>query len=106
MKDDVRKLRACIEWAFDHGADDDSEVAPWLFAFRSMLMALDDGRLVALTEKQRSWVHGVYEKVFDEPIYLNLVSAGRVPLGKPVELPEVLKKLPLKPPTRRVDSGD
>ena len=56
-----------------------------------------------LTDKQRAWVKGVYDRVFDDPQYLNLASSGRLCRGREVELPKVLlpQNLPKKPPTRR-----
>lgn len=56
-------------------------------------------RLV-LSRKQREVLKDVLEK--HEPTYENLVSSGKVPLGKPVPTPQVLQNLPKKPPTRRV----
>lgn len=52
-----------------------------------------------LSAKQRGYVTDVLDKF--EPQYSNDVSAGRVPLGRPVLTPDVLKKLPLKPPGYR-----
>ena len=56
-------------------------------------------RNVALTGKQRSWLLDTHERVLGAPHYENLVSAGKVPMGKPVEL--MVKDKPLKPPVRR-----
>jgi hypothetical protein len=56
-------------------------------------------RLV-LSRKQREVLKEVLEK--HEPTYENLVSSGKVPLGKPVPTPTVLQNLPKKPPTRRI----
>ena len=49
-----------------------------------------------LSPKQRAWVQRVHERLV--PQYENLVSSGRVPRGKEVPTPEVLKVLPLRPP--------
>lgn len=56
-----------------------------------------------LTPKQRAWAEGVIAGKFveAEPEYENLVSSGRVPRGREVEAPPVLRNLPLKPPGRR-----
>ena len=54
---------------------------------------------VGLSPKQTAWIRGIYDRVFDEPTYENLVSAGKVPAGRPVESPDVLKNLPKKPPS-------
>ena len=67
-------------------------------AFSDMLDGLNTNRSV-LSDKQRQWAKEVYEKFV--PAYENLVSEGRVPLGKPVPTPAVLLNLPKKPPTRR-----
>ena len=67
-------------------------------AFRAMLE-----RGAALTPKQRAWAVGVATGKFvdAEPEYENLVSSGRVPRGREVETPAVLRVLPLRPPGRR-----
>ncbi len=52
-----------------------------------------------LTDKQRSWVKSLHEKLV--PQYQNLVSNGLVPRGREVETPEVLRHLPKRPPQRR-----
>lgn len=72
-------------------------------AFREMLDRLENGRALELSDKQRAWVRGVFERVFDSPTYENLFSSGKLCLGKPVETPAVLRRenLPLKPPGRR-----
>jgi hypothetical protein len=61
-------------------------------------------RLEELTEKQRRYVAGVYERVTGTPTYENLVSSGKVNLGSygKTERPAVLRgELPKKPPGRR-----
>ena len=73
--------------------------------FRDMLSKVSEG--FPLSEKQVSWVKDTYEKLFDEPAYVNAFSAGTVPLGTALRtpIPEVLKKpLPLKPPRRKIDA--
>lgn len=70
-------------------------------AFRLMLRSLQSGAKLVLSDRQRAWVKDVYEKVFDDPQYENLVSRGLVPRGKEVETPAVLRNLPLRPPGRR-----
>ena len=65
-------------------------------AFQDML-----DRGYALSDKQRQWVRGVYEKIFDEPQCLNLWSSGRVPRGREVPTPAVLQNLPKRPPGAR-----
>jgi hypothetical protein len=59
------------------------------------------GKFQQLTDKQRTWVTEVHERIV--PTYANLVSRGLVPRGKEVPEPEVLKNRPLKPPQRRRD---
>jgi hypothetical protein len=109
--DDIARLRRCLVWIDerdeigDHPDEDRFELDPFnVAAFRSMLEGLESNRWEELTEKQRRWVHGVCEKLFDEPEYHNDFSAGRVPLGSSMKTPtpEVLKRpLPMKPPGRR-----
>lgn len=57
----------------------------------------------ALSPKQRAWAQvALYgERYEPEPEYENLVSAGRVPRGRPVPTPAVLTNLPKRPPVRR-----
>jgi hypothetical protein len=100
--DDIKHLRRCLEKvdeALPHGYPPD-----WLGHFQRMLIDLEAGTWYELTEKQRTWVGGVYEKLFDEPIYRNDWSAGRVARGAygKTEVPAVLLgPLPKKPPGRR-----
>ena len=53
----------------------------------------------SLSQNQREWIM----KVLDKPVYENLVSAGAVPAGRPVETIPLLKRenLPMKPPGRK-----
>jgi hypothetical protein len=66
-------------------------------AFTDMLEFLVDGG-VGLNQKQREWAKRVHERLV--PAYANDWSAGRVPRGKEVPTPEVLKRLPMRPPGR------
>ena len=89
---DKLMLRECVEKGNDE---------PWVEPFENMLDDLDAEKWPALTERQRAWVKGVHEKICGgTPEYLNLVSSGRVPRGREVPEPEVLKRRPLKPPGR------
>lgn len=100
IDDDFSMLRQLVAKAteLDELDDDESE---FLFpenarrAFREML---DRGR--PLSDRQRAWVRGVYEKVFDTPTYENEVSAGKVPRGREVVLLVDAMPKPLKPPRR------
>lgn len=99
--DDAKLLRACIHWASEQEKDRDLDEneEKWRDAFQSML---DRWRI--LTDKQRSYLKGVYERVIGEPQYENAFSAGKVPLGTSMRtpVPEVLlRPLPKKPPPRR-----
>jgi hypothetical protein len=64
-------------------------------AFEELRVRLEDGYL--LTEKQKKWALGL----LDKPVYENLVSSGKVPRGREVITPDVLRHLPLKPPGRK-----
>jgi hypothetical protein len=65
-------------------------------AFSDMLEGLEQYH--QLSEKQRVWVAQAYEKI--HPQYENLVSSGKVPRGREVETPAVLRTLPKRPPGR------
>lgn len=64
-------------------------------AFEDML-ELDGG----LTPKQRAWVEDVCERI-GVCGAKNLWSQGKVPRGREVPTPEVLRTLPKKPPRSR-----
>ena len=76
-------------------------------AFREMLETLERtrgyGQGYALSDKQRAWVRGVYETVFATPLYENLVSSGKAPRGREVEVLAHKMPKPLKPPPRKRD---
>ena len=58
-----------------------------------------------LSDTQRASVERAHERLVPE--YKNLVSDGLVPLGREVETPAVLQRLPMKPPVKkRSDGGD
>jgi hypothetical protein len=88
--------RALVAAALDAAKDAENVEAE--DAFASMLK-----RNKPLTNKQRAWAEGLSEGKFVEvaPSYENLFSGGKVPIGNHVELPPVLRNLPLKPPGRR-----
>lgn len=67
-------------------------------AFEDMLERIE-AKGMTLSDKQRAWVL----RALDVPEYENLVSSGKVPIGKPVELPWQLRpeNLPKKPPGRK-----
>jgi hypothetical protein len=69
-------------------------------AFEDMLLKLDEKER-ELSPKQRAYVKNILgdDAEDDEPRVL--FSSGKIPLGKPVETPAVLKNLPLKPPGRK-----
>lgn len=53
-----------------------------------------------LTGPQREALRNVYEAVTGKPTYANEWSSGKVPRGREVETPAVLRHLPKKPPGR------
>lgn len=67
-------------------------------AFEDMRTKLVAGEQETLKFKQRQWAETLLEE--HQPEYENLWSAGKVPPGKPVPTPEVLKHLPMRPPGR------
>jgi hypothetical protein len=69
-------------------------------AFEGMSRRLE--RWSNLTPPQRQWATDVYERLeLDSDEAANLYSTGQAPKGKPVATPEVLRRLPLKPPGRK-----
>lgn len=87
MSDDV----ALLEKALSHALEEDTHAA-----FVEMYETLVTGARRALSTRQRAWVEGVLEA--HEPTYENLVSAGKVPRGREVEL--MVRDKPLRPPGR------
>jgi hypothetical protein len=67
-------------------------------AFADMLAGLVEGRRSQLSANQRGWARGVLDA--HAPEYENLVSSGRVPRGREVEVPAALRDLPKRPPSR------
>lgn len=93
--DDARLLMEVLRYVEDRHDDPDERTDIPYRAFKGML---DRGE--PLSDKQRAWVRGVHERLFDEPKYENLVSGGRVPRGREVPTPAVLRDLPKRPPPR------
>lgn len=98
--EDIRMLRAVQQAAYEWDDERTEAMESTLAAFAEMLYKLEHGQRSELTPKQRDWLKGVYEDVCGDPQYRNDWSAGRVPEGRPVETPAVLRSLPLKPPSR------
>ena len=65
-------------------------------AFADMLSTIVSGEFKFFSKRQRAWA----EQVIDwySPSYENLVSTGRVPRGREVEM--MFKPGPLKPPVK------
>jgi hypothetical protein len=100
--DDIRMLDEIIAKAVELDEADEEHTIPTGAFMDIRAWRLRQGG-PGLSDKQRVWVRGVYEKLFDTPLYENLVSSGKVSLegyGK-TPTPEVLRKLPLKPPGGR-----
>jgi hypothetical protein len=80
----------------DRLTDADREV------FEIMLGQLQTGDRRSLSIKQRQWVRDVAARLDLMPEQaLNLWSSGQVMAGRPVETPDVLRRLPKAPPGRR-----
>jgi hypothetical protein len=97
--DDMRMLQEILDAAQSWDDERVEAMESTLAAFVDMLSRLERGGR-DLSEKQRAWVSGVHENVTGTPNYENAWSAGKVPRGREVATPEVLKRLPLKPPRR------
>lgn len=93
-REDEHKLREILRWDEEHP---EREGFVQVSAFQGML-----DRGYPLSDKQRAWVRGVYERLFDVPQYENLISSGKAPRGREVPTPSVLQNLPKKPPHRNL----
>ena len=101
MKTTLEMLQCLVDHLNASEVDDDA--VRWANSMRDMLDRHERGKLFAFTAKQKSYIAETYEKLFDEPVYENLVSAGKVPVGEiKTPVPDVLlKPLPKKPPGRK-----
>ena len=70
-------------------------------AFMGMLLWLADEPRGHLSRRQREWAEECAVKYELDEAGDPAIRNRDVPRGKPVELPEVLRHLPKKPPTRR-----
>ncbi len=95
---DARLLTEVLRYVEERHDDPDERTDVPYRAFKDML-----DRGAALSDKQRAWVRSVHARLFDETTYENLVSSGRVPRGREVETPAILRDLPKKPPPRRTE---
>jgi hypothetical protein len=89
-EEDLRMLRELLDEHAGELREGESE------AFADMLRSLEDFR--QLTEKQRAWAKSALERFV--PTYENLVSSGKVPRGREVEL--MVRDKPLRPPRKVV----
>ncbi len=76
--------------------DEDEEVRFQPRPFREMLE-----RGYPLSERQRAWLHDVYERIVGEPQYVNMASSGKLARGREVTVN--CGPLPKRPPQRRSD---
>jgi hypothetical protein len=92
--DDARMLRELLA----ESPDPDGEERFNATAFQDMLR-----RDRPLSDSQRKWLAEVHERICGVPTYENAWSAGKVPRGREVETPAVLRNLPKRPPPRRTE---
>jgi hypothetical protein len=101
---DLRRLRALVAHfgALEEAGEADENQQRHGAAFRDMLSRMESGRLRILNGRMRDYVKAIFERDCG-PEYENLVSSGKVPEGKKVPTPAVLKpeNLPKLPPHRR-----
>lgn len=105
-QEDLRMLRLLVEEAPRADEEDfdrrpraeDGLATNEVEAFADMQRRLEDEGQKVLTEKQRAWVARRFEELgLEDPAVLN----ARVPRGREVEAPAVLRDLPKRPPGRR-----
>jgi hypothetical protein len=95
--EDLRQLTELLE---EHASELSEGELEAFTNMRAVLLAWPDADgHRQLSGKQREWLRGVYDRFV--PQYENLVSSGKVPRGREVETPAVLKVLPKKPPVQR-----
>ena len=98
VQSDMGKLRAILR-AFDglpRRLDDHEE--RHVAAFSDMLSRMVSGDLVRLTEKQRGYLNGVYQRMLPEIQKLSANANSVAPVRSIT--PDVLRVLPKKPPMR------
>lgn len=96
----IATLQERHEYADSLGNEEGSEYTNnALLAFEDMRDRIRDGKQRQLSEKQRSWV--LREAGLSDT--LDLFSSGKVPRGREVPTPDVLKSenLPKRPPGRK-----
>lgn len=98
--EDVRMLREVDEVTALFDEDDARFDERTRRAFVDFVRRLKLNPHACLTEPQRRWLRSTHERLTGTPTYENAWSAGKVPAGRPVETPAVLRNLPLKPPRR------
>lgn len=96
-EDDLGLLRALVAHGNEVGVDGDSAISDTeLSAFEDMQARLLGGQRT-LTDAQRSWAEQAAQRCGVSFARDN----SKVPVGGPVEMPDVLKRLPKKPPRGR-----
>jgi len=95
VPEDAKLLRDLLEWQ-EVNDPDGARVSTAPFA-----QMLEHDR--PLTAKQRQWAQRLLASLNGEVVYTNDWSSGKVPRGREVETPPMLKRenLPLRPPGRR-----
>lgn len=96
VQGDMGRLRAVIR-ALDSLSRLDDHEEGHLRAFTSMLEEMVTGKRTKLTENQRGYLKGVYERVMPR---VQRVTANDSTQEVTHLIPDVLRHLPKKPPTR------
>ena len=96
----LRDLVGTLTEVAAKGGIDGRTAAAHLSTFSDILDGMESARIQTLTERQRGFLKGVHARYCKGESYENSWSAGRVERGRDVPLPEVLRVLPKKPPTR------
>ena len=105
---DLRKLGALLD---DHAEELNSVESEAFAGMRFWLTAYEGVRpgQQHLSDKQRTWLNDVYERVVPE--YSNLSSSGGLAKGDPTPESRALDKMlsgpkPLRPPSRKISDDD
>lgn len=97
VQSDMSRLRATIRMLDSMPGRLDDHEEGHLRAFTGMLEEMVSGKRTKLTEKQRGYLKGVHDRIAPRVQHL---TANDTQAEKVALIPDVLRVLPKKPPTR------
>jgi hypothetical protein len=97
VQSDMSRLRATIRMLDSMPGRLDDHEERHLAAFAGMLEEMVSGKRTKLTEKQRGYLKGVHDRIAPR---VQHIRANDTEAEKVAVVPDVLRVLPKKPPTR------